>query len=160
MYWPLTAFGIHASYPSFDPARLLTPPFLERYADVTQKGCWYYAYAAADEVANDPAVRPGWQSLPELRRYNDDNRSAEHAIRGPLLVLAGDDDQSVNFDNIKKGVARACGNGLAVEFVHRPGLDHDPLMEKTIDLQLAWARDRLSNKPWTPNGCKTAASGR
>lgn len=153
MYWPLTAFGIKATYPTFDPARLLSAPFLARYADATQKGCWYYAYAVADEVGSQRAVRPGWQRIPELRRYNADNRSAERPIHGPLLVLAGDDDQSVNFTNVKNGVARACKNGLAIEFVHRPGLDHDPLMEKTIDLQLAWTRDRLANKPWQPNTC-------
>lgn len=153
MYWPLTAFGIKATYPSFDPARLLTAPFLERYADATQKGCWYYDYALADEVGNQRAVRPGWQRIPELERYNEDSHSADRPIRGPLLVLAGEDDQSVNFDNIKKGIARACKNGLAVEFVHRPGLDHDPLMEKTIDLQLAWARARLADQPWRPNAC-------
>ena len=32
MYWPLTAFGVKASYPSFDVARMLTPIMLERYA--------------------------------------------------------------------------------------------------------------------------------
>ena len=155
MYWPLTAFGIKATYPTFDPGRLLSAPFRERYPDVTQNGCWYYAYAAADEVGSLPAVRPGWQQIPELRRYNEDNHSADRPIGGPLLVLAGDDDQSVNFTNVKKGLARACKNGLAVEFVHRPGLDHDPLMEKTIDIQLAWTRDRLANKPWQPNACKS-----
>jgi len=153
MYWPLTAFGIKATYPSFDPARLLTRPFLERYGDATHKGCWYYDYALADEVGNQLAVRAGWQQIPELRRYNEDNHSGDRPIRGPLLVLAGDDDQSVNFGNIKKGIARACKNGLAVEFVHRPGLDHDPLMEKTIGLQLAWTRDRLADRPWQPNAC-------
>jgi len=154
MYWPLTAFGIKATYPTFDPARLLSAPFLARYPDATEKGCWYYAYAVADEVGSQPAVRPGWDRIPELRRYNEDNHSADHPIAGPLLVLAGDDDQSVNFANIKRGVARACKNGLAIEFVHRPGLDHDPLMEKTIDLQLAWARDRIANKPWRPSACR------
>jgi hypothetical protein len=59
----------------------------------------------------------------------------------------------VNFTNIKKGVDRACKSGLAVEFVHRAGLDHDPLMEKTIDLQLEWTRDRLANHPWQPGTC-------
>lgn len=153
MYWPLTAFGIKASYPSFDPARLLTPPFLERYPDVTTKGCWYYAYAAAAEVGRQSAVRQGWQQIPELQRYNEDSRSATRPIKGPLLVLAGDDDQSVNFANIRKGVAQACKLGLPIEFVHRPGLDHDPLMEKTIDLQLAWTRDRLAGKPWRGAVC-------
>jgi len=45
LYWPLTAFGVKASYPSFDVERFLSPIMLERYHDVTTKGCWYYAYA-------------------------------------------------------------------------------------------------------------------
>lgn len=154
MYWPLTAFGIKASYPTFDPARLLTPPFLERYPEATAKGCWYTEYAVAAEVASHPAVRPGWEQISELRRYSQDNRSAERPIKGPLMVLAGDDDTSVNFGNIKRGVARACQNGIPIEFVHRPGLDHDPLMEKTIDLQLAWVRERIAGKPWKPTPCQ------
>jgi alpha-beta hydrolase superfamily lysophospholipase len=160
MYWPLTAFGVRASYPSFDPAQLLSPPFLERYADMTTKGCWYYTYAAAVEVASQPAVRHGWEQIPELQRYNEDSRSAIRPIKGPLLVLAGDDDQSVNFANIRGGVARACKLGLPIEFVHRPGLDHDPLMEKTIDLQLAWTRDRLAGKPWRGAGCAAALAAK
>src|SRR5579863_2177963 len=151
MYWPLTAFGVKASYPSFDVARMLTPTMLERYADVTSKGCWYYAYAAAAEIGHQAAVRPGWNELPELARYNRDSLSTNQPIRGPLMVLAGDDDASVNFDNIQAGVAKACRNHLPIEFVHRPGLDHDPLMEKTIDLQLEWVRARLSAKPWSSN---------
>jgi hypothetical protein len=50
LYWPFTAFGIKASYPAFDVARMLTPPVLARYQDVTTKGCWYYAYAALKEI--------------------------------------------------------------------------------------------------------------
>ncbi len=155
MYWPLTAFGVKASYPSFDVARMLTPIMLERYADVTSKGCWYYAYAAAAEIGQQAAVRPGWNEVPELARYNRDSRSTDKPIRGPLMVLAGDDDASVNFANIQAGVAEACRNRLPIEFVHRPGLDHDPLMEKTIDLQLDWVRARLDGKPWKGN-CESA----
>ncbi len=151
MYWPLTAFGVKASYPSFDVARMLSPPMLARYEDVTTKGCWYYAYAAAAEIGHQAAVRPGWNTAPELARYNRDSRSADKPIRGPLMVLAGDDDASVNFANIEAGVARACRHHLPIEFVHRPGLDHDPLMEKTIGLQLHWARARLQGKPWRSN---------
>ena len=135
-------------------------PFLERYPAMTTQGCWYYAYAAAAEVGSLPAVRPGWQQIAELQRYNEDNRSATRPIKGPLLILAGDDDQSVNFANIKSGVTRACKLGLPIEFVHRPGLDHDPLMEKTIELQLAWTRDRLAGKPWHATGCAAALAAK
>jgi hypothetical protein len=155
MYWPLTAFGVKASYPSLDVARILAPSMLERYADVTTKGCWDYAYAAAAELGHQAVVRPGWNEVPELARYNRDNRSSDKSIRGPLLVLAGDDDTSVIFANIRAGVAEACRNHLPIEFVHRPGLDHDPLMEKTIDLQLDWVRARLDGKPWRGN-CESA----
>jgi hypothetical protein len=151
MYWPLTAFGVKASYPSFDVERLLSPLMFERYKDVTSKGCWYYAYAAAAEIGQQAAVRTGWNELPELARYNQDSLSTNQPIRGPLMVLAGDDDASVNFANIQAGVAKACRNHLPIEFVHRPGLDHDPLMEKTIDLQLDWVRARLDAKPWSSN---------
>jgi hypothetical protein len=151
MYWPLTAFGVKASYPSFDVARMLSPPMLARYADMTTKGCWYYDYAAAAEIGHQPAVRTGWNKAPELARYNRDSRSADKPIRGPLMVLAGDDDLSVNFANIKAGVARACRHHLPIEFVHRPGLDHDPLMDKTTPLQLDWVRARLEGRPWHGN---------
>ncbi|MDE1924184.1 MAG: alpha/beta fold hydrolase [Gammaproteobacteria bacterium] len=151
MYWPLTAFGVKASYPSFDVRRMLSGPMLARYKDMTTMGCWYYDYAVAAEIGAQAAVRPGWNRAAELARYNRDGRSADKAIRGPLMVLAGDDDRSVNFANIKAGVARACRLRLPIEFVHRPGLDHDPLMEKTIGLQLAWTRARLEGRPWRGN---------
>ena len=159
MYWPLTAFGVKASYPSFDVARMLSPAMLARYQDVTTKGCWYYAYSAAAEIGRHAAVRPGWNEAPELARYNRDSRSADKPIRGPLMVLAGDDDASVNFTNIKAGVARACHKHLPIVFVHRPGLDHDPLMENTIDLQLDWVRARLEGRPWSGN-CSSSARPR
>lgn len=108
-------------------------------------------YAAAAEIGHHASVRPGWNQTSELARYNRDSLSTGKPIRGPLMVLAGDDDMSVNFANIQADVADACRNHLAIEFEHRPGLDHDPLMEKTIDLQLDWVRARLAGKKWSGN---------
>ncbi|HTV97840.1 MAG TPA: hypothetical protein VME42_17725 [Steroidobacteraceae bacterium] len=151
LYWPFTAFGIKASYPTFDVKRMLTPVALARYRDVTTRGCWYYAYAAFKEIGRQRAVRRDWDRAPEVHRYDHDSRSANKPIRGPLLVLAGDDDKSVAIANIAAGVAEACSLHLPIEYVHRPGLDHDPLMEKTTPEQLAWVRERLAGKPWVGN---------
>lgn len=151
LYWPFTAFGIKASYPSFDLKTMLTPPVLARYKDVTTKGCWYYAYAALKEIGEQRAVKPGWDQAPEVRRYNQDSRSANKPIRGPLLVLAGDDDPSVAIANIAAGVKEACRIGLPIEYIHHPGLDHDQLMGKTISEQLIWVRARLAGKSWVGN---------
>jgi pimeloyl-ACP methyl ester carboxylesterase len=147
----LTAYGIKASYPTFDVKRMLAPSVLARYQDVTTKGCWYYAFAALNEIGRQRAVMPGWDQAPEVRRYNQDSRSANKPIRGPLLVLAGDDDKSVAIANIAAEVHEACRRGLPIEYVHRPGLDHDPLMSKTTPEQLVWVRDRLAGKPWASN---------
>jgi len=151
LYWPFTAFGIHASYPSFDVRRMLTAPVLARYRDVTAKGCWYYAYAAMKEIGRQRAVKPGWDKSPEVERYNQDSKSADKPIRGPLLILAGDDDRSVAIANIAASVKQACHIGLPVEYRHHPGLDHDPLMQETTPEQLAWVRERLDGKPWASN---------
>jgi hypothetical protein len=157
LYWPFTAFGIQATYPDFDVRQMLTPPALARYRAVTQRGCWYYAFAVMKELGTRPAVRRGWNQLPQLRRYNADSRSGEQPIRGPLLVLAGDDDRSVAIGNIEAGVQRACAHGLPIEFVHVAGLDHDPLMEQTTPRQLDWVRERLAGRPWSSN-CPVGAA--
>jgi hypothetical protein len=151
LYWPYAAFGIKASYPSFDVKGMLTAPVLARYKDFTTKGCWYYAYAVMKELGERPAVKPGWDRAPEVHRYNRDSRSANKPIRGPLLVLAGDDDPSVAIANIAASVKEACAIGLPIEYRHHPGMDHDQLMDKTTPEQLTWARDRLAGKPWTGN---------
>ena len=127
------------------------PAALARYQDIATKGCWYYADATMDEIGRNPSVRPGWDQLSELKRFSADNRSGDKPIRGPSLVLAGDDDRSVAIANITASVRDACKRGLGLEFVHRPRLDHDPLMDKTTPEQLAWARDRLAGKPWHGN---------
>jgi len=149
LYWPLTAFGIKASYPSFDVGSLLTAPARARYPAVTSGGCWYHAYAVMKELGARRAVKRGWNRAPQVHRYNADNRSAQRPIRGPLLVLAGEDDRSVAIANIAASVAEACALGLPIEYVHPAGLDHDPLMEKTTPAQLRWVRDRLEGKPWS-----------
>jgi pimeloyl-ACP methyl ester carboxylesterase len=153
MYWPLEAFGINASYPTFDVSTMLTPAVLARYTDITSKGCWYYAYAAAREMAPKPAALRDWERAPEVRRFDADSRSGDKPIKGPLMVLAGDDDRAVPIADVKAGVEEACRVGLPIEFLHRPGPDHQALMHSTIDQQLDWARDRLAGKPWNAERC-------
>jgi hypothetical protein len=57
----------------------------------------------------------------------------------------------VAIDSIVASVKRACARGLTLEFIHRAGLDHDPLMEQMTPELLTWARDRLAGKAWAGN---------
>ena len=150
-YWALEAFGIKASYPSFDVARMLTPAALVRYRDVTTRGCYDYGHAVFMAFGRQIPARADWAQAPQARNYRHDSQSGERPIFGPLLVVAGDDDRTVAIESITASVKRACSRGLAIEFRRRAGLDHDPLMEQTTPELLAWSRDRLAGKPWTGN---------
>ena len=100
LFWPLEAFGIKASYPSFELSHMLTSAALSRYHDVTTKGCYYYAYAVFKDLGLQPSALPNWASAPEARKYLDDSQSANKPIFGPLLVVAGDDDRVVSIKSI------------------------------------------------------------
>jgi hypothetical protein len=148
-YWVLEAFGIKASYPSFDIASMLTPAALAPYHDITTKGCYDYGHAVLQALGPHIPAHADWARAPEVRNYLRDSQSGEKPIQGPLLVVAGDDDRTVAIDSIVAGVHGACARGLPIEFRRRAGLDHDPLMEKTTPELLDWARERLTGKPWT-----------
>jgi pimeloyl-ACP methyl ester carboxylesterase len=150
-YWALEAFGIKASYPSFDIARMLTPAALGRYPDVTTQGCYDYGHAVFQALGRVIPARADWAQAAEARNYLRDSQSGEKPIQGPLLVVAGDDDRTVAIDSVVASVKSACAGGLAIEFRRRAGLDHDPLMEQTTPELLDWARERLAGKPWSGN---------
>jgi pimeloyl-ACP methyl ester carboxylesterase len=151
LFWPLEAFGIKASYPSFDLSRMLTPMAQSRYHDVTTQGCYYYAYAVFKELGQQRSAYADWANSPEAQQYLHDSQSGDKAIFGPLLVVAGDDDRVVSIKSIMTSVQHACSIGLPIEFRHFPKLDHDPLMQETTPEQIAWVRDRLAGKPWSSN---------
>jgi pimeloyl-ACP methyl ester carboxylesterase len=150
-FWAFEAYGIKASYPSFEIDRMLTPAGMSRYHDVTSKGCYYYAYAAYKELGKQLSAHADWAKAPEVQKYLHDSQSADKPIKGPLLVVAGDDDRIVPIGSVTASVRHACRMGLAIEFLHRPGLDHDPVMYDVTPRMLAWTRDRLAGKPWVGN---------
>jgi len=81
---------------------------------------------------------------------------AQAPAAGPLLVIAGEADESVPFAPLRAVAERACRNGSALTFRSYPGLDHAPMMDKSTPDQLAWVRDRLAGKP-TLSNCASLA---
>jgi pimeloyl-ACP methyl ester carboxylesterase len=150
-FWAFEAFGIKSSYPTFDVNAMLTPAIMTKYEAATSRGCFYYASEAYKALGKVLPARAGWAKAPEVRRYLHDSQSADKAIRGPLLIVAGDEDHIVPIESVKKSVAHACELGLPIEFRHRPGLEHDPVMYDMTPYMLAWARDRMDGKPWVGN---------
>ena len=149
-YLRFMAYGIHARFPAFKPASMLTKAALAKYDDVTTKGCWYYAYAAALADKGNQ-LKPGWDKDPSVRQFLAENALGEHPIFGPLLVITGDGDKTMPVDSVRATVAKACKAGIAVDFKVYPGLDLDPTMTNTTPDQLRWIKDRFAGKPASPN---------
>jgi len=156
-YLDFIAWGIWARTPSFRPADMLGGPALARYAHLTTKGCFYYAAATFLGDTTAPALTPGWERTDGARQFFADSALGFAPIGGPLLVVAGDADQTVPIAAVRATVAAACARGTSLGFRVYPGQDHDPTMYKSTPDQLAWIADRFAGRP-AADACK-APSG-
>jgi len=149
-YLDYLAFAIHARWPAFRPDDMLTGAALARYHDVTSKGCWDYAYASYLDVGPG-ALKPGWSERPAAKAFFASNVVGEIPV-GPMLVIAGEADQTVALAGVKAAVASACRRGSTLAFRTYPGLDHDPVMFKSTPDQLVWIGARFAGRP-AAGGC-------
>lgn len=157
-YLAFMAAGIHARYPEFNPHDLLSDSVLEHYEDVTTKGCYYYGYATYAALPSGTLLRPKWDKSVWIHRFFAGNAVAEAPIGGPLLVIAGEADQTVPITGVRAAVKQMCAAKQLVTFRSYPGLDHDPAMEKSTPDQLKWIKARFAGEPAASN-CAAGAGG-
>ena len=153
-YLVYMAYAIHAGTPEFKPSDMLVGEALERYPDVTTKGCWDYAYASFLDVPAGKVLKAGWDQTDGAQRFFNASELGTSLVGGPLLVITGEADQTVPFPLVKATVKKACANGIPLQFRSYPGLDHDPTMDKSTPDQLAWIRDRFAGKRMK-SGCSS-----
>jgi pimeloyl-ACP methyl ester carboxylesterase len=150
-YLAFMAAGIHARYPEFNPRDLISDGVLEHYADVTTKGCFYYGYATYAAAPSGTLLRPQWEKSVWIHRFFEGNAVGNAPIGGPMLVIAGEADQTVPIEGVRAAVKEICAAKQPVTFRSYTGLDHDPTMEKSTPDQLKWIRARFEGKPATSN---------
>jgi len=158
-YLVFMAYGIHARSPEFKPADMLVGDALKRYPDMTTKGCWLYAYASFLNDQGAKVVRDGWEQSVAVQQFFKDAEVGTAPVSGPLLVIAGEADETVPLTHVQSTVRKACGHGIALAFRSYPGLDHDPVMDKSTPDQLAWIRDRLAGRPFQSSCPQIRAAG-
>jgi pimeloyl-ACP methyl ester carboxylesterase len=158
-YLMYMAYAIHAASPEFRPEAMLAGRGLKEYASATTEGCWNYAYATFIGHEHEKAAIPGWTETPAAKRFFHDAEIGHAPIAGPLLVIAGEGDETVPIAHVRAAVDTACRNGIALQFRTYPGLDHDPTMDKSTPDQLAWIRERMSGLSAT-NSCPEIAKPR
>ncbi|HUY83593.1 MAG TPA: alpha/beta hydrolase [Steroidobacteraceae bacterium] len=151
-YLTYFAYGIHARYPAFQPAAMLTPRALRDYREATTQGCWYVGYVLYANAPKGSVLKADWRANPWIRRYVRAAREGVTRLNKPIFVLAGGGDRTVPIGGARRVVARACRVGSLVDFKTYPGLDHDQTMVQSLPDQLRWIRDRFEDKP-PPGNC-------
>lgn len=152
-YAVFLAYGIKARFPQFNVADMLTKRALAQYDAMTTKGCWSYGYATQlSGLLGKSAVKPGVTDNPWVKKFVAEDDSLTRRPAQPLLVLAGGADRSVPPQSIRQVAAEACRQGYHLQFRVFPGLDHDPLMDKSTPYQLRWINARFAGKP-APDNC-------
>jgi pimeloyl-ACP methyl ester carboxylesterase len=146
-YLTYMAYAIHVRSPDFKPSDMLVGAALARYPDATTRGCWNYAYASFLDLPPGPVVKPGWDKTAASERFFKNAELGVTPVSGPLLVIAGEGDQTVPIATVRATVRKACRNGIKLTFRSYPGLDHDPTMAQSTPDLLAWVRERFAGKP-------------
>lgn len=150
-YMTYMAYAIHVLSPEFKPSDMLEGAALARYENATTQGCWNYAYASFLGLPPGKIVKPGWDETAAAEKFFKIDELGTAPIGGPMLVIAGEGDQTVPIASLRGTVQKACRNGIALTFRSYPGLDHDPTMDQSTPDQLAWVRDRFAGKASTGN---------
>jgi len=150
-YLAWVAFGIHARFPQFTPADALSAPALKYYESATNDGCFYYGYSLYHHLDSQSMVAAGWIADPSVQSFLRESDIGAQRFRGPLLVIAGENDGTVPLGGVRDTVREACGLNRNVTFRTYPGLDHDPTMAKSTPFQLSWIADRFQGKPAAGN---------
>jgi pimeloyl-ACP methyl ester carboxylesterase len=150
-YLTYMAYAIHVQSPDFKASDMLQGGTLARYENATTRGCWNYAYASFLDLPPGKVVKPGWDKTAAAQKFFQTDELGVAPIGGPMLVIAGEGDQTVPIASVRATVQKACRNGIALRFRSYQGLDHDPTMDQSTPDQLAWVKDRFAGKPSTGN---------
>ena len=158
-YLPWMAAGIHARFPEFKPESILAPAIMRQFHAAISHGCWYSGYAMFKDTPKNTAFKPGWRNDPTVRRWIKENELGDVKISKPLLVISGEDDQTVPIAGVRSTVRNSCAAGSNLYFMTYPGLDHDETMMNSVQAQIGWMRDRFAGKAFSGT-CVEQSAGR
>ncbi len=152
-YLAFMAAGLAAQSPGFQPRELLSDEALAHYQDVTTKGCWSYGYAAFLQAPAGELLREGWRQNTAVKHFFEANTLGERPVGGPLLIIAGEGDQTVPIAGMRSRALKMCDAGQPVTFKSYPALDHDEVMAQSEAFQLDWIRERFRGRK-VESGCR------
>jgi predicted esterase len=81
------------------------------------------------------------------------NDVGAEAIRGPLFVASGTEDDSVPSSLVEEAVRQQCKAGGQFSYKAYSG-DHASMMRSSFKDQMNWIRDRFHGKPAAGFACR------
>jgi pimeloyl-ACP methyl ester carboxylesterase len=110
-----------------------------------------------DNVQLQRIGNPDWARNPTLRQFIENIEPAKGRSAGPILLLQGDQDQTIPVATTTKLNGELCDLGDVVDYRIYPGAGHDSLLTAAYKDMTAWMRDRLQGRP-APSTCPPRAA--
>lgn len=107
--------------------------------------------------------KPSWTDDDTVRRWGEISRNGGKAFKGPLLVLAGENDHVLPLNFIEEAVNNTCSlinskkalQNESLELITFSGLDHFPVIQGSHSRWMAWIKARFEqNGGGIEAGCR------
>lgn len=134
------AYGIKTVFPQFNVIDMLTPEATSLYQKISQ---------SCDESGNESdasassMLKPGWKTNSFVQKYFERNRLGVQPASAPLLVIASEDDPTVN--ETANIVTRFCKERDRVQFEKISESDLGRVIGDSARDQMAWVQSRFAN---------------
>ena len=103
--------------------------------------------------------KQGWKKDPRVQSYGKQTSSGGKKFKGPLLLVAGEEDKVVPLSLLKTAVNSTCAlrenTGESLELTTYQGLDHFPVISGSRLRWMDWVKARFDGVPAPKPGCKT-----
>jgi pimeloyl-ACP methyl ester carboxylesterase len=107
----------------------------------------------ADGEFTNEMLKPGWENVPFITKFFDQNAPGQKPAQGPLLVISGEKDMDIPTDMSAKAVARLCKEEDKVLFLKYPNLDASGVMGGSVGDQISWIKARFAGYA-APTNCR------
>ncbi|PQE09748.1 secretory lipase protein [Rutstroemia sp. NJR-2017a BBW] len=144
--------GIAALYPEFDYNEFFTPEGLELFNKIVKLDCASSTTIPILLMLAGNLLKPDWASNEWLLKYDNLTANGGRKISGPLLVIQGDNDPMVNYNNTMKelGAALDLSPTSHVQLFRLPGTSHTPAVTGSQRLWMDWIADRFAGVQLQP----------
>ncbi|KAF2683599.1 hypothetical protein K458DRAFT_443202 [Lentithecium fluviatile CBS 122367] len=153
--WSILALGmmsaIAAYFPGFNMSDVFTPEGLQRSALVRDLGITPSTSIAL--LFGAPLLRPNWTEDPRMQTYQELILTGGRVIAQPLLVIKGEADPILQYSVVAAAIQDTLEKfpDASVEFIHIPGISHDPALTSSQWYWMDWIADRFAGKEASPS---------